>query len=58
MTDDRPLEVGSRTRRRPMGRDYAAAQMRKWGKKEGGKVRLNQGRGQIFEVGLRRAQSK
>jgi hypothetical protein len=39
MTDDRPLEVGSRTRRRPMGRDYAAAQMRKWGKKEGGKVR-------------------
>ena len=25
MKDDRGVEVGSRTRRRPMGRDYAAA---------------------------------
>jgi hypothetical protein len=39
MKVDRPLEVGSRTRRRPMGRDYAAAQMRKWEKKEGERVR-------------------
>ena len=32
------MEVGSRTRRRPIGQDYAAAKDAEGGKKEGGKL--------------------
>ena len=46
----KPIELGSRTRRRPIGRDYAAASMRKSEKKQ--KTELPELGSRNAEVGI------